>query len=106
MMMDPALEELVESGDPADVVAVILRLRPGSEPPASIRIVSRFGDVATGRMSRRDIVAARREVLSLKAPMRVTLPRAFDLRFQTEAIEAEGEPSPEAAPASFAPPTS
>jgi subtilisin family serine protease len=106
MMMDPALEELVESGDPADEVAVILRLRPGSEPPGSIRIVSRFGDVATGRMSRRDIVAARREVLSLKAPMKVTLPRAFDVRFETEVLEVESEPTPEAAPESFAPPSS
>lgn len=106
MMMDPALEELVESGDPADEVAVILRLKPGTEPPTSIRIVSRFGDVATGRMSRRDIVAARREVLSLKAPMRVTLPRAFDIRFEIEALEVESEPAPEAAPESFAPPGS
>ena len=106
MMMDPALEELAESGDPADEVAVILRLRPGSEPPSSIRIVSRFGDVATGRMSRRDIAPARREVLSLKAPMRVTLPRAFDVRFETESLEVESAPTPEAAPESFAPPSS
>ena len=106
MMLDPALEELVESGDPADEVAVILRLKPGTDPPGSIRIVSRFGDVATGRMSRRDIVAARRGVLSLKAPMRVTLPRAFDIRFEIEALEAESEPAPEAAPESFAPPSS
>ena len=102
--MDPNLVELIEGGDPGDEVAVILRLKPGVEPPSTLRIVSRFGDVATARIQRGDIIAARQEVLSLKAPRHVTLPRAFDVTIGAEAIDAESDEVSEAAP--FAPPSS
>ena len=68
--MDPALLELVASGAWDDEVAVIVRLRPGYPPPPALRLVARFGDVATGRATR-GLLAAIHEhpaVASLKAP--------------------------------------
>ena len=70
--MDPALWELLRAEAGADgdrVLEAIIRLaRPGIEIP-DIRIVSRFGTVATCRIRARDIVPvrARRDVVSLKA---------------------------------------
>ena len=58
--MDPALWELLRAEAGADgdrVIEAIIRLaRPGIEIP-DIRIVSRFGTVATCRIRARDIVA-------------------------------------------------
>ena len=70
--MDPALWELLrpEAGVDGDrMIEAIVRLaRPGIEIP-DVRIVSRFGTIATCRIRARDIVAirARRDVISLKA---------------------------------------
>ena len=70
--MDPALWELLraEAGTDGDrVLEAIIRLaRPAIEIP-DIRIVSRFGTIATCRIRARDIVPvrARRDVVSLKA---------------------------------------
>ncbi|MET9272064.1 FAD-dependent oxidoreductase [Kribbella sp. NPDC003557] len=68
--MDPALQELVRSGEPEDEVAVILRLRRPGDTPALGTIVSRFGDIATARVRRDDIHRLRAEqtVVSVKAP--------------------------------------
>ena len=71
-VVDPALWELLraEAGTDGDrVVEAIIRLaRPGIEIP-DVRIVSRFGTVATCRIRARDVVAvrARPEVVSVKA---------------------------------------
>ena len=68
--MDPALRLLVETGDPADEVAVLVRLaRPGAGPPAGTRLVSRFGEVATIRTRRALLPAVRADegVISVKA---------------------------------------
>jgi hypothetical protein len=68
--MDPALRLLVETGDPADEVAVLARLaRPGAGPPAGTRLVSRFGEVATIRTRRALLPAVRADegVISVKA---------------------------------------
>jgi outer membrane protein OmpA-like peptidoglycan-associated protein/subtilisin family serine protease len=70
--VDPALWELLRAEAGADgdrVLEAIIRLaRPGIEIP-DIRIVSRFGTVATCRIRARDIVPvrARHDVVSLKA---------------------------------------
>ena len=70
--MDPALWELLRAEAGADgdrVLEAIIRLaRPGIEIP-DIRIVSRFGTIATCRIRARDVVPvrARRDVVSLKA---------------------------------------
>jgi subtilisin family serine protease len=70
--VDPALWELLraEAGTDGDrVIEAIIRLaRPGIQIP-DVRIVSRFGTVATCRIRARDVVAvrARPEVISVKA---------------------------------------
>ena len=70
--MDPALWELLRAEAGADgdrLIEAIIRLaQPGTEIP-DVRIVSRFGTIATCRIRARDIVAvrARPEVVSLKA---------------------------------------
>src|SRR5512134_626147 len=78
--MDPNLVELFEAGSPDDEVAVILRLGKGAEPPPSVRIVCQFGDVATARMRRGDIVRVRQSpgIISLKAGRYVTPPSPFE----------------------------
>ena len=71
--MDPALWEALraEAGTDGDRVleAVIRLARPGIEIP-DVRMVARFGTVATCRIRARDVIAvrARDDVLSLKAP--------------------------------------
>ena len=70
LALDPALRLLIEAGDPADEVAVLMRLAgPGAGPPHGARVVSRFGAIATVRTQRGQLAAmhARSEVLSLKA---------------------------------------
>jgi subtilisin family serine protease len=70
--VDPALWELLraEAGTDGDRVleAVIRLARPGIEIP-DVRIVSRFGTIATCRIRARDVIAvrARRDVISIKA---------------------------------------
>jgi phosphatidylserine/phosphatidylglycerophosphate/cardiolipin synthase-like enzyme/subtilisin family serine protease len=66
--MDPALVELYEEGSADDIVSVILRLAPGA-PLVGVRVVSRFGPIATCRLRRGDIprVRAEAQVLSMKA---------------------------------------
>src|SRR5688572_15407338 len=68
--MDPALLELIAGGSPGDEVAVIVRLREGATPPADLRLVARFGDIATGRALRGRLAAIHDDaaVASLKAP--------------------------------------
>jgi subtilisin family serine protease len=71
--VDPALWELLraEAGTDGDRVleAVIRLARPGIEIP-DVRIVSRFGTIATCRLRARDVIGvrARPDVVSLKAP--------------------------------------
>ncbi len=66
--MDPALRELAAKRGEAEVEA-ILRLEPGAPPPAGVRVVARFGEIATVRLAREAIaeVWAAEEVASLKA---------------------------------------
>jgi hypothetical protein len=70
--VDPALWELLRAEDGTDgdrVVEAIIRLaRPGIEIPG-VRIVSRFGTIATCRLRARDVipVRARPEIRSIKA---------------------------------------
>ncbi len=66
--MDPALRELAVYRDETEIEA-ILRLEPGALPPAGVRVVARFGDIATVRLARQAIaeIWAAEEVASLKA---------------------------------------
>src|ERR1043166_9032583 len=74
--MDPLLWELYESGSSDDDVSVIMRLEESAEPPPHVRVVSRFGEIATARLRRGDIPAthAHESVASLKAPRPLQLP--------------------------------
>ena len=97
--MDPALWELLGTERDVDqdrvIEAVIRFAQPGIEIPG-VRIVSRFGTIATCRMPARDVIAirARNDVISIKAarkfspgfdstttrPLTPSLPRATDVR--------------------------
>ncbi|MBM2620815.1 S8 family serine peptidase [Actinoplanes sp. LDG1-06] len=66
--MDPALWEELRAGDDRMIEAIIRLVRPGMDVPG-VRIVSRFGTIATCRIPAADVITvrARPEVLSLKA---------------------------------------
>lgn len=69
--MDPALQEMMLGpGSSDDEVSVIVRLRDSGKPPPGVRIVTRFGDIATARIPRSTIadVWADDNTVSLKAP--------------------------------------
>jgi len=68
--MDPALWELFEEGNRQDEVPAIIRLEESGTLPDGVRLITRFGNVATCRLQRRSIVAVREDeaVASLKAP--------------------------------------
>lgn len=87
--MDAALFELLE-GAPDEEVAAILRLRPGEPPPRGVRLHARFGEIATCRLRRGDIVAVRADptVLSMKAS-RPLQHEADDLLVETPAPPLE-----------------
>lgn len=89
--MDPALWEMIQ-GDADQEVEAIIRLKAHAEAPPGVRIVSRFGDIATCRLQRGLIrqVHDSEEVSSLKAP-RLLVP---------DPVEDEGVPGEdiEAAP--------
>ncbi|MBG0564859.1 protein-arginine deiminase family protein [Actinoplanes aureus] len=72
--MDPALRDLAAGGEPADDVAVILRLHDPAQPPPGVRIVCRFGAIATARVRRSAIgtVWSDPATVSVKAPRRYT----------------------------------
>jgi subtilisin family serine protease len=104
--MDPRLTELYESGSADDEVAVIMRLAKGAEPPANVRVVSRFGEIATARVRRGDIVTIRHDpaVFSLKAGRYVAPPSPFEgARPDAAAYEEEIEADAEAVAAASAP---
>jgi hypothetical protein len=67
--MDPALHELFAEGSADDEVAVIVRLADGMPLPDGMRLVARFGSIATCRLLRRDIPRIREDeaVWSMKA---------------------------------------
>jgi len=68
--MDPGLEELIAHGDSTHEVEAIIKLKDIEKYPKDIRIVSRFGEVATCRLKCGKIkeVWADEQVVSLKAP--------------------------------------
>jgi Subtilase family len=77
--VDPALWAELE-GPPDDVIAALMRLAPGARAPDRVRVVTQFGDVATVRLLRRDLLAVRQDpaVASLKAPRTMVPDRPND----------------------------
>lgn len=67
--MESALWELAEEGGPDDLVPIIVRLSGEGTVPPMLKVVARFGLVATGRVRRGEIVALRALVQSAKRPM-------------------------------------
>lgn len=67
--MDPSLWEIYEAGADSDEIAAIIRLSQPEATPEGVRIIARFGDIATCRIQRRSLldVRANSEVVSLKA---------------------------------------
>src|SRR6478736_1611782 len=81
--MDPALRELLRTEPPDREVEAIIRFRrPGAELPG-VRVVARFGPIATCRLpvaAVRD-VRAHPEVLSLKAARRLGAEHAAEAAY-------------------------
>lgn len=71
--MDPALWELLE-GNADDEIKSIIRLRESGEVPPGVRVIARFGNIATVRLPRSAILDTRADeaVASLKAPRLLT----------------------------------
>ena len=71
--MDPGLWELLEQGYGDDEVAAIVRTRPDWHAPPGVRVVTRFGDIATVRIRRNAIPELHdsETVLSVKPPQMV-----------------------------------
>lgn len=90
--MDPALWEVLRAGGDGDVEAIIRLRRPDAQVPA-IRVVARFGRIATCRLAARSVAAVRahHDVISLKAA-RCLGPEYQDTRYQdTDADSAPGD---------------
>ena len=85
--MDPSLLRLVEAGDGEDEVAAIVRLGQPGTAPEGVRLVTRFGDIATVRLRRGAIpdVRASAEVASMKPPW---------LLVPEPTVASEGPPGP------------
>lgn len=68
--MDPGLQELIARGPPAEDVAIIVRLVAGREPPPGLRLIARFGTIATARARRGDLASiyADPAIASMKSP--------------------------------------
>jgi subtilisin family serine protease len=86
--MDPAIWELAE-GDGEEEVEAVIRLESGTLPPPGVRLVARFGDVATCRIRRNDLVSTREAeaVASLKAPRLLgPEPSVYEAAEQSESV--------------------
>ena len=68
--MDPALQELLDTGEATDEVTLVLRLRDAVETPPGLRIVARLGPIATARIERAAIwqIYGDPAIVSVKAP--------------------------------------
>lgn len=87
--MDPALWELLAEGQDDDEVAAIIRLESAEVAPPNVRIVAQFGNIATVRLRRDEIIDVRADesVASLKAP-RLIAPEA-DIPVSEDLLDAE-----------------
>jgi subtilisin family serine protease len=92
--VDPALQELIAEGAPDDEVAVLLRLSDSTAAPPHARLVAQFGNIATCRLRRADIVAARASapVISMKAA-RLYGPSGTEEDYWADELDASGSSS-------------
>jgi subtilisin family serine protease len=90
--VDPALRELIGEGSPEDEVAVVARLRDGTEAPPGLRVIARFGSVLTARAPRGLLGDLHGLLASLKAPKEY----AGEFELSDRALELEiDESTPE-----------
>lgn len=68
--MDPALQEIQSQSAADRLIEVLVKLRPDAEAPQGLKVVTRFGDIATGRLQVGGIQDTwdSESVTSLKAP--------------------------------------
>src|SRR3954451_22943355 len=99
--MDPALKELMK-GSGEDEVEAIVQLGPEGDVPPHVRVVARFGEIATVRLPRERIAEtwADESVVSLKAarPFGLDpdpLPRTFDSEAEDLEEETDDRRRPE-----------
>src|SRR5512147_2894624 len=84
--MDPALNELMK-GSGEDEVEAIVQLDPEGSVPPNVRVVARFGEIATIRLPRQRIAETWEDesVVSLKAA------RPFGLDPDPLPVQSDGE---------------
>ncbi|MFN2397745.1 MAG: S8 family serine peptidase [Gemmatimonadaceae bacterium] len=77
--MDPALWELLRAGSTGDEIEAIIRLTDPAARLPGVRLISRFGAIATCRLPLHNVIATREqdEVASLKAPRALAPERAY-----------------------------
>ncbi|MEA2603861.1 MAG: hypothetical protein QOF89_4853 [Acidobacteriota bacterium] len=91
--MDPALKELMK-GSGEDEVEAIVQLDPEGDVPPHVRVIARFGEIATVRLPRQRIAEtwADESVVSLKAARPFGLdPDPLPMASDTEAEDLEEE---------------
>lgn len=91
--MDPALKELLAEGAPGDEVAIIVRLNPKAKPPSGLRIVARFGTIATARATREDLsqLHASPALESVKASRTYASEAATEQDYQIDETEPDAQ---------------
>jgi len=94
--MDPLLEELIEGGARNDEVELILKLRADAVAPPHVRVITRFGDIATCRVRRRRIAPTWEHptVVSAKAPRLVAAEHGESAGPVTGAADDDASASP------------
>jgi subtilisin family serine protease len=98
--MDPLLQELIVAGDADDVVRVVARFDADRPIPEGVKVVSRFGDVATVEVVRGEL----QQVWESPAIESLKGPQVFDQHPATIATETEAAAPQPAASAPAQPP--
>ena len=94
--MDPALRELIRSaGQPEEELAVIVRLADPAVDPPQARVIARFGDVVTVRVTRSAIEAPWRDgsTRSVKAS-HASAPEVLPDLAETDVVADEADARP------------
>jgi subtilisin family serine protease len=80
-LLDPALEEVLESVKPSDEIEIAVRLKNPDDVPAELRVISLFGDVITCRIQAGSV----REVRSSPSIISVKYNRPLPLGYDPQA---------------------
>jgi subtilisin family serine protease len=83
-LLDPALEEVLESVKPSDEIEIAVRLKNPDDVPAELRVISRFGDVITCRIQAGSVREVRSSPSIISVKYNRPLPLAYDPRADIE----------------------